>query len=399
MKTSNRTIAKEKLDQAVVLLNKHNIDTWMIVTREGSDPSLPLLVGTRSIHQAVIFLNRHGRHKVVTSVSDKEAYVETELFEEVIIYEASIDDVFLQEYKQENPKNFALNISKDDHLCDGLTLGLYKWLERVLGKEELQKKETSSEEILKELRSVKSTSELKAMQRAIDLTTDIYEEIFQLIKHGMTEKEIGQLFVEGMKKRGVTNGLGNPYDPPLVCTVRNGLAHRKPGDYVAEPGDIVIIDFSLKYEDYVSDIARTCYLFKQGEKEPPADVTAAFEAAFAAITESIEALLPGKKGYEVDAVGRACIERHGYPTIRHSVGHQVGRETHDGGTILGPRRTPPRKAVEGTIRVGEVYAIEPTVIQDEGLPCMLVEENVLVTENGPKILSKRQTSLITIPYE
>jgi len=90
------------------------------------------------------------------------------------------------------------------------------------------------------------------------------------------------------------------------------------------------------------------------------------------------------------------IEEAGYPTIRHSTGHQVGRETHDGGTILGPRRTPPRPAVEGTVQVGEIYAIEPTVIQDDGLPCILVEENVLITEQGAKVLSKRQLELVTI---
>lgn len=399
MQTSNRTIAKEKLDQATTLLRENGIDSWLIITREGSDPSLPLLVGTRSVHQAVIFINKTGRHRVVTSVSDKESYLETELFEEVITYEATIDDVFLHEFNKEKPSQLALNISEGDHLCDGLSLGLYNWLERVLGKEVLQQIEVSSEPILKELRSVKSESEISAIQKAVDLTIDVYEEVFSQIKPGMTEKDIGQLFVIGMKKRGVSNGLGNPYDPPLVCTVRNGLAHRKPGDHVTKPGDIVIIDFSLKYEGYVSDIARTCYFLKPGEKEAPEEIQRAFNAAIDAITESISALKPGMKGYEVDQVGRSCIEQHGYPTIRHSVGHQVGRETHDGGTVLGPRRNPPRRAVEGEIQVGEVYAIEPTVIQDNGLPCILVEENVVVTEDQPIILSKRQTKLITIPYE
>jgi len=36
------------------------------------------------------------------------------------------------------------------------------------------------------------------------------------------------------------------------------------------------------------------------------------------------------------------------------------------------------------------------VIQDDGLPCILVEENVLITEQGAKVLSKRQLELVTI---
>jgi Xaa-Pro aminopeptidase len=174
------------------------------------------------------------------------------------------------------------------------------------------------------------------------------------------------------------------------------LAHRKPSNRKVEPGDIVIIDFSLKYDDYVSDIARTFYFLNEGETEAPMEIENAFRTAHQAITSSIEALSIGKRGYEVDAVGRRVIEEAGYPTIRHSVGHQIGRATHDGGTILGPKRVPARPAVEGIIRAGEVYAIEPTVIQDEGLPCMLVEENVLVTNEGPVILSKRQDELLLV---
>jgi Xaa-Pro dipeptidase len=392
------TISSEKLAQAEQLLKEHQIDCWLILTREGSDPSLSLVVGARSVHQAAIFICSNGKHRVISSVSDKGNYESLGLFHEVIAYEASMEETFLNQLHLLNPTKLALNISESDHLCDGLTQGLYEWLESTIGKEKLLEIEVSSEEILKRLRSVKTESELECIQKAIDYTTTIFDEVFTQIQCGMTEIEIGDLFVTAMKKRGVTNGLGNSDDPPLVCTVRNGLAHRKPGNYQTLPGDIIIIDFSLRYKDYVSDIARTCYLLKPGEERAPDDIQKAFDTAIFAISESIEALKPGKKGYEVDAVGRKAIEEGGYPTIRHSVGHQIGRATHDGGTILGPKRIPPRPEVEGTIEVNEVYAIEPTVIQDDGLPCILVEENVLITNEGPRILSRRQTELILIPF-
>jgi Xaa-Pro dipeptidase len=392
------SISSEKLKQAEQLLREQQIDCWLILTREGSDPSLPLVVGARSVHQAAIFICSNGKHSVISSVSDKGNYESLGLFHEVIAYEASIEETFLNQLQYLNPMKLALNISESDHLCDGLTQGLYEWLESTVGREKLLEIEVSSEAILKRLRSVKTQSELECIQQAIEYTTTIFDEVFNQIQCGMTEIEIGQLFVTAMKKRGVTNGLGNSDDPPLVCTVRNGLAHRKPGNYQTQPGDIIIIDFSLRYKDYVSDIARTCYLLKPDEECAPEDIQKAFDTAILAISKSIEALQPGKMGYEVDAVGRKAIEEGGYPTIRHSVGHQIGRATHDGGTILGPRRIPPRPEVEGTIEVNEVYAIEPTVIQDDGLPCILVEENVLVTNEGPRILSRRQTELVLIPF-
>ncbi|MHC0039077.1 M24 family metallopeptidase [Pseudoneobacillus sp. C159] len=395
--TSTSPMTAEKLAQAVMYLKEHEMDTWLILTREGSDPSLPLLVGARSVHQAAIFIKSNGKHIVISSLSDKGNYQSLGLFPEVIHYEASMEETFLQVFNELNPTKLALNISESDHLCDGLTQGLYLWLEETIGKERLSTLEVSSEPILKKLRSIKTESEIDCIQRAIEITNDIYDEVFDQVVCGMTEIEIGELFVAEMRKRGVTNGHGNPYDPPLVCTVRNGLAHRKPGTHQTQPGDIIIIDFSLKYQNYCSDIARTCYVLKPGEDQAPEDVQKAFDTAIQAITESIQSLEQGKKGFEVDLVGRTVIEEAGYPTIRHSVGHQIGRATHDGGTILGPKRVPPRPEVEGTIQVNEIYAIEPTVIQDDGLPCILVEENVLVTTNGPKILSRRQTELVLIP--
>src|SRR5690625_3343165 len=356
MRLGDANIAKEKLEQAVQLMKEENIDTWLLLTREGTDPALPVLVGVRSVHQAAIFIRSNGDHVVVTSVSDRGSYADTNLFKEVITYDASMDETFLEQFEKLDVKKLALNISESDHLCDGLTYGLYVWLEETLGKERLSRIEVSSEPMLKRIRSVKSPTEIKRIHKAIQHTTDIYDAVFKRIVCGMTEIEIGELFVEEMKKRGVTNGLDNPFDPPLVCTVRNGLAHRKPGNHKTIPGDIIIIDFSLKYEDYVSDIARTCYILKPGEEKAPEDIQHAFDTAIDAITKSIDALLPGKKGFEVDAVGRKVIEDGGYPTIRHSVGHQVGREAHDGGTILGPQRTPKRPEVEGVIEPNEIYA-------------------------------------------
>ncbi|WP_057765420.1 M24 family metallopeptidase [Cytobacillus praedii] len=399
MITATKEITSEKLIQATNLLNQYGLDTWLLLTREGSDPAMPLVVGVRSVHKAAIFIRSNGEHIALTSVSDRGSYEATNLFKKVQVYEASMEEAFLNLFDEIQPQNLALNISESDHLCDGLTQGLYEWLEDVLGVERLAKIEVSSEVILKKLRSIKTPSELENIKQAINHTTDIYDEAFVQIKCGMTEKEIGQLFVEGMKKRGVANGHGDSNEPPLVCIVRKGLAHRKPGNHRTEPGDIVIIDFSLKYNNYCSDIARTFYILKDGETQAPEDIQIAFDTAIAAITASIHALQPGKAGYEVDAVGRSVIEEAGYPTIRHSVGHQIGRATHDGGTILGPKRVPPRPEVEGIIEVSEVYAIEPTVIQDNALPCVLVEENVLVTEGQPIILSKRQTELILISSE
>jgi Xaa-Pro dipeptidase len=53
--------------------------------------------------------------------------------------------------------------------------------------------------------------------------------------------------------------------------------------------------------------------------------------------------------------------------------------------------------VEGILAEGEVYAIEPTVIQDDGKASCIVEENIILTSSGPDVMSRPQRALYLIP--
>jgi Xaa-Pro aminopeptidase len=385
----------EKTEQLTELLADKKIDALLVYTREGSDPTLPFLTGDDAIHLAAAFFRPDGNHIMLTSVSDKKKYEVSGIFSEVITYEQDTQVAFKELFDKLDIKTLALNISENETLCDGLTQGLYLQLESVLGKDFLENQTVSSEEILITLRSKKSDTEIAHLREAIKITQQIYSEVFTRIRCGMSEIEIAELFVEGLKRHDVVNGIGGGYEYPIVCLVRAGLAHRNPGHEKSRPGDILIVDFSVRYKGYVSDIARTAYFLNKNETKPPESIQHAFQTAYDAITNSINALRPGKKGHEIDEVGRKTIEAGGYPTVRHSVGHQIGIACHEVGTRLSP---PTRPHSDGVIASREVYAIEPTVIQDEGLPCMLVEENVLVKDEDSEILSVRQDELVLIPY-
>lgn len=385
-------IPVEKVRQLEVILNEKNIDSLLVFSREQSDPTLPFLIGDDAVHLAAAFFMKDGKHIMLTSASDKAKYEEAGIFSEVKAYGQSIDNDFKDLFKKLKIKRLALNISKDENLCDGLTQGLYLQLENLLGKDFINENTVSSEDIIIELRSKKSETELEHIKKAIKITQTIYSEVFSQIKCGMSEVEIGDLFVAGMKKYDVTNGVGEGYEYPIVCLVRAGLAHRNPSHEKSIPGDILIMDFSVRYKGYVSDIARTAYFLKPGETQAPSDIQHAFNTAHQAITNTIDFICLGKKGHEVDQVGRATIEAGGYPTIRHALGHQIGIACHEVGTRL----SLPRPQSDKYIALNEVYAIEPTVIQDDGLPCMLVEENVVIRESGAEILSVRQNELILL---
>ncbi|MBQ6595644.1 MAG: hypothetical protein IJH78_08315, partial [Clostridia bacterium] len=59
---------------------------------------------------------------------------------------------------------------------------------------------------------------------------------------------------------------------------------------------------------------------------------------------------------------------------------------------------PTRPASHGILRKNEIYALEPTVLQDRSKPSAIIEDNVLLTDDGCELISRRQTTLIEIPY-
>lgn len=398
MSDNRYQIPKEKVAQLEILLTQNCVDCMVIIARENTDDMLRFLIGSNAIHQCIAIFNKNGEHVMIASASDEKKYIEPNIFKKVIVYTSSLWEEFIKVINEMNPNKIALSISKEDGNADGLTLGQYFQLEQALGKKRLDSLQTSSELFCRELRSVKTDAEITALHKCIDTTTEIYDRVFSQIRCGMKETEIGDLFIDAFQHFGVANGIGDLYSYPIVCIVRAGLAHRSPGATKLAEGDIVIMDLSVLQDGYVSDIARTGYCLRKGETSPPEDIQHAFDTAYKAITETINFISAGKKGYEVDAVGRSVVEAHGYPTVRHSVGHPIGTSCHDSGTRLGPlREGGDNKSVERVIGLNEVYAIEPTIIQDNQLPCMLVEENVVIKEDGAKVLSRRQTQLYLIP--
>ncbi len=390
-------VAREKIARACEMLRQNQLDAWVFYARSGQDPSFELMFGRAAKLETLVLLTAGGQSIAVYDPSEAEALSATGLYTELIPANAGeVPGVFQTLYRRQPIHRMAINETPEDSRCDGLSVGLYQKLCLAVGTAEMERVAVSSEAMLEELRAVKTVSEIAIMEECSRLTCDIYDEVFRTIRVGMSETDVGQMMVRELFKRGCTSGIGAPDDLPLVLLVRCGMSHRRPNPAnIIAPGDMLVIDFSARYNGYTSDIARTAYFLKPGEAHAPEDVRRAADAAIRAVGAVLAEIKPGMKGYEVDAIGRQSILDSGYPNIPHSVGHQVGLECHDGGTVLGPHRD--RKAMCGVLRQNEIYAIEPTVLQDP-LPSAIVEDNILLTENGCRILSRRQTAIIEIPY-
>ncbi len=385
----------EKIVQLTSYLQHEGIDTYIILSREDSDIVLPLLLPVHVVAQTAFFFRADGLHYVITGQTDAPMYEEFGIFD-VITIEGNFEEYFTTLFSSLDIKKLALNISEEDYLIDGLTVGQYHMLENMIGKDELTRIECSSDVFIRDLRAIKSNFEIEQIEIAVKKTCNIYDKVREQIAIGMSETEIGDLFIPLMKEEAVINAFDEPYSYPLICITRCGLAHRKPNsNNILQEGDIVIIDFSVKYNGYCSDIARSFYALKKGASQADDETLRAFNTTIKAVDAIIDTISAGMKGWEIDKLGRTIIENAGYPTIPHASGHQLGRQVHDGGTVLS-FYDENRPAVLREVRKNEVYAIEPTVIQVPGKPSFIVEEDIVVTDGKARILSNRQHELYYI---
>ncbi|MEA5012006.1 MAG: Xaa-Pro peptidase family protein [Angelakisella sp.] len=385
-------IYQEKLHQAVGYLQENNIDLWLVFASEGSDPAVQLLTGLKTVGRTFFFITRQKGVFALCSQIDAQESEESKLFDRVERYTDDAASRLLELVEELNPASIAINYSEDDHLCDGLTTGRYRWLCKAVG-EKYAARFVPSTPMLQRIRAIKTPAELSCIQTAIDMTLEIYDEVFAQMHAGMTERQVGQLFVDGMRKRNVVEGTSKELTMPIV--MKDRISHRGPSDEVIVPGDFLIMDWGVDYQGYVSDIARTVYFLKEGETCAPQQMEESFQAAYDAITAGFEAAKPGVRGIDVDTAARQYLLSKGMPEVTHSVGHQIGRCTHDGGTMFAPAWERYGDSPYGILEAGMTFTLEPTILRETGYS-ILTEENIVITEDGARFLSRRQDHVILI---
>ena len=154
------------------------------------------------------------------------------------------------------------------------------------------------------------------------------------------------------------------------------------------------VDVGVGKDDYFGDSAKT---FRVGqvseEKERLAQETEA------ALWKGIEQAVPGNRIGDISHAVQRYVEAQGYSVVRDLVGHGIGRKPHEAPQIpnFGRSHTGPR------LKAGMVLAIEPmvnaggyevavkrdhwTIVTKDGSPSAHFEHTVVVTEEGPEVLT------------
>ncbi len=390
---------KEKIRQAVEILNELDIDMWLTFGRESHtihDPAADMIIGAGYTWHSAFIITKDGDSAAIIGNLDAANFEKMGNFKQVIPYLKSIKDDLIKYIKSKHPKNIAINYSEDNVMADGLSHGLYLTLYSLLAGTDYNNRFISSENILSALRGRKSKTEIAKIKNAIKETEKLYERIGKYIKPGLTEKDVHNKMVEWMNELNYEPAWNLESCPSVFTGMPDsGEAHTGPTDKVIKKGDVLNMDFGLRIDGYCSDLQETWYILKDGETEAPAEVVKGFEAVRDAIIEAAKALKPGVEGRAIDTIARELIISRGFDEYPHALGHQVGRAPHDGGGNLCPVWE--RYGLQPYMKIEEnqIYTIEPRVRID-GYGTATVEEIVVVTKDGGKFLSKLQEEIYLI---
>ncbi len=393
------TLKLEKISQATKILDELDIDAWVLVEKESgvlSDPVARFLLDRDATWLSLFFLFRNGEKIALIGSLDIEKFKQLELFDEIITYKDSCKESLLKILQERQPNKIALNYSENSPVADGLTYGKFLQLNSLLDGTDFGSRFVSAESIISKMNGRKSQEEVRRIQKAVDITLEIYDTVVNVAQAGQTEKDLAAFLKDERNKRGLLPSWEEEHNPAVFAGPQETGAHSGPTDTTLQKGHVFNIDFGVKYEGYCSDLQRTWYLLKDNETVPPEEVLKGFAVIKESIQRAFAALKPGVNGVDIDTIARSYITSQGYDEFPHALGHQVGRNAHDGGALLAPAWDRYGTLPFTPLEEGQVFTIEPRLyLKEHGV--VTVEEMVYITATGAEWLSKPQEALYCIP--
>ena len=231
------------------------------------------------------------------------------------------------------------------------------------------------------LRIRKTRAEIAALEQAVEISETALRETLDTVRVGDTEVQVegrllGALFANGAE------GLAFP---PIVAAADNSArphARARP-DYAIRPGDALLLDFGARAGGLCADITRTVFV-----GEPSAEARDVYETVLAANRAGHAATNPGVTAHEIDDAVTSVLEASPYADrIRTKTGHGLGRDVHEAPYIM--------RGNHASLDTGTVFTNEPGLYK-LGAFGVRIEDDILVTEDGSRSLTRFPTELTVI---
>ena len=254
-----------------------------------------------------------------------------------------------------------------------------------------------------EMRLFKSTAEIAALQRAVDITVQAHMRAMKACKPGVMEYQLEaellyEFYRQGSRYPAYSSIVGGGKNSCILHYIRN--------DQKLKNDEVVLIDAGAEYQNYAADITRTFPVNGRFSREqraiyeivlaaqlaairtikPGALWTAAQDAIAQVITEGLVAL-----GILKGNVNNLIKKQAYFPFYMHRSGHWLGLDVHDVGRYK-------IKNKWRTLQPNMVLTIEPGIYISADMQGVhrrwhhigvRIEDDILVTSKGCRVLSDK----------
>jgi Xaa-Pro aminopeptidase len=231
------------------------------------------------------------------------------------------------------------------------------------------------------LRMNKSQREIDAIVKATDASIDAHRAAWQMIRPGEYEYQIAAVMVGTYMMDGCRRSA---YAPIVGSGPNSTTLHYSRNSRRMDAGEVVVMDVAAECNGYASDITRT---IPAGGRFTPRQLEI-YNVVLGAQRAAIAAVKPGmtigrttpNSLYKIafDYINTHGKDLHGEPLgkyFTHGLSHHVGLDVHDASDVAEP------------LKPGMVITIEPGVYLPEEKIGVRIEDIVLVTEAGARVLS------------
>ena len=243
---------------------------------------------------------------------------------------------------------------------------------------------------------LKSAREIDLMRRAGKITAAARALAGEMVKPGVTTREIDKAVHHFIKSQGAEPSFlnYNGYPASVCISVNDEIIHGIPGNRVLQEGDIVSVDVGAYIGGFHGDCAATYACGKiSDEAQRLIDVT---RQSF------FEGIKKAREGCRISDIGHAVqeyVEANGFSVVREYVGHGVGRNMHEspevpnyGAPGHGPKLLRGMTiAVEPMVNMGAAAIRQMpdgwTVKTADGKYAAHYENTLLITSGEPELLT------------
>src|SRR5205085_5445924 len=177
---------------------------------------------------------------------------------------------------------------------------------------------------------IKSPKEIDKMRQACRTASEILERVVDLIRPGISTKEVDQAAADLMAEAGVQSAflgyrLGHRVFPGNICiSLNDEIVHGIGSQRRIQYGDIVKLDIGVIQDGWVGDTATTIAVGMIDDR-----VDQLMRVTETALANAIGIVVEGTRLGDVCAEIEDEAVRHGFSVVREFVGHGVGRKLHE----------------------------------------------------------------------